>query len=85
MLRLLLASSSSLLDCTCSNPSLLAFPLPHYHQAVFYLDHNYLESMLAMFRKLNAKERVVGFYSTGPSIRPNDLRIYDIVKHLLHY
>ena len=32
-----------------------------------------------MFRKVNAKERVVGFYSTGPQIRPNDLRIYDIV------
>jgi len=43
------------------------------------LDHNYLENMLTMFRKVNAKERVVGFYSTGPQIRPNDLRIYDIV------
>lgn len=52
-------------------------------QAVFYLDHNYLESMLAMFRKVNAKERVVGFYSTGPQIRPNDLRIYDIVTRFL--
>jgi 26S proteasome regulatory subunit N8 len=39
--------------------------------------------MLAMFRKVNAKERVVGFYSTGPQIRPNDLRIYDIVKRFL--
>jgi 26S proteasome regulatory subunit N8 len=48
--------------------------------AVFYLDHNYLENMLTMFRKVNAKERVVGFYSTGPSIRPNDLRIHDIVQ-----
>mmetsp|Transcript_16039 Transcript_16039/g.23599 ORF Transcript_16039/g.23599 Transcript_16039/m.23599 type:complete len:336 (+) Transcript_16039:58-1065(+) len=47
--------------------------------AVFYLDHNYLENMLTMFRKVNAKERVVGFYSTGPQIRPNDMRIYDIV------
>jgi 26S proteasome regulatory subunit N8 len=36
--------------------------------------------MLVMFRKVNAKERVVGFYSTGPQIRPNDLRIYDIVE-----
>lgn len=32
-----------------------------------------------MFRKVNAKERVVGFYSTGPQIRPNDLRIYDLL------
>jgi 26S proteasome regulatory subunit N8 len=42
-----------------------------------------LESMLAMFRKVNAKERVVGFYSTGPQIRSNDLRIHDIVKRFL--
>jgi 26S proteasome regulatory subunit N8 len=39
--------------------------------------------MLAMFRKVNAKERVVGFYSTGPQIRPNDLRIHDIVQRFL--
>ena len=44
------------------------------------MDHNYLENMMVMFRKVNAKERVVGFYSTGPQIRPNDLRIYDIVN-----
>jgi 26S proteasome regulatory subunit N8 len=39
--------------------------------------------MLLMFRKVNAKERVVGFYSTGPQIRTNDLRIYDIVQRFL--
>lgn len=49
-------------------------------QAVFYLDHNYLENMLIMFRKISSKERVVGFYSTGPSIRPNDLRIHKVVQ-----
>jgi 26S proteasome regulatory subunit N8 len=52
-------------------------------QAIFYLDHNYLETMLEMFRKVSAKERVVGFYSTGPQIRPNDLRIYEIVTRFL--
>ena len=52
-------------------------------KSVFYLEHNYLEKMLAMFRKINAKERVVGFYSTGPQIRPNDLRIYEIVGRAL--
>ena len=36
--------------------------------------------MFHMFRKVNAKERIVGFYSTGPQIRSNDLRIYDIVE-----
>jgi 26S proteasome regulatory subunit N8 len=52
----------------------------NHQQAVFYLDHNFLENMLAMFRKVNAKERVIGFYSSGPQIRPNDLRIHDIVE-----
>jgi 26S proteasome regulatory subunit N8 len=51
--------------------------------AVFYLDHDYLEAMLLMFRKVNMKERVVGFYSTGPQIRPNDLRIHDIVDRFV--
>lgn len=50
---------------------------------VFYLDHNYLENMLAMFRKVNAKERLVGFYSTGPQIRENDLRIYGMMTRFL--
>lgn len=47
------------------------------------MDHNYLENMLAMFRKVHAKERVVGFYSTGPQIRSNDLRIFDLVKRFV--
>eukprot|EP00584_Thalassiosira_punctigera_P019417 CAMPEP_0172553728 /NCGR_PEP_ID=MMETSP1067-20121228/51488_1 /TAXON_ID=265564 ORGANISM="Thalassiosira punctigera, Strain Tpunct2005C2" /NCGR_SAMPLE_ID=MMETSP1067 /ASSEMBLY_ACC=CAM_ASM_000444 /LENGTH=361 /DNA_ID=CAMNT_0013341953 /DNA_START=30 /DNA_END=1115 /DNA_ORIENTATION=+ len=53
------------------------------NSSVFYLDHNYLENMLAMFRKVHAKERVVGFYSTGPQIRPNDLRIHELVRRFV--
>jgi 26S proteasome regulatory subunit N8 len=49
-------------------------------QAIFYLDHNFLKSMLTMFRKINAKERVVGFYSSGPELSPNDMKIYNIVN-----
>lgn len=63
--------------------SYLFTSLSFYSQAVFYLDHNFLEKMLSMFRKVNMKERVVGFYSTGPSIRPNDLRIHDIVERYI--
>ena len=72
MLRLIHSLLSKIQDLTTR--------LYYTTQAVFYLDHNYLENMLAMFRKINAKERVVGFYSTGPEIRSNDLRIYDIVE-----
>ncbi len=42
---------------------------------IWYLDHIFLENMFGMFKKVNAKERVVGFYSTGPKIRKNDLQI----------
>ena len=32
---------------------------------VWFVDHNYVEEMANMFRKVSGKERVVGFYSTG--------------------
>lgn len=51
--------------------------------SVFYLDHNFLENMLGMVRKVNSKERVVGFYSTGPQIRPNDLRIHALMDRFV--
>lgn len=66
-----------------TNSFAVPFEEDRKNPAVFYLDHNYLENMLGMFRKINAKERVVGFYSTGPQIRPNDLRIHAIMKRFL--
>jgi hypothetical protein len=41
--------------------------------SIWFLDHNYHEEMFAMFKKVNAKEKVVGWYSTGPKIRPADI------------
>ncbi|VEU43379.1 unnamed protein product [Pseudo-nitzschia multistriata] len=78
---LLGSASKGVVDCT--NSFAVPFEEDSKNASVFYLDHNYLENMLAMFRKVNAKERVVGFYSTGPQIRQNDLRIHDIVKRFL--
>jgi len=66
-----------------TNSFAVPFEEDNKNPAVFYLDHNYLEDMLAMFRKVNAKERVVGFYSTGPEIRPNDLRIHSLLKRFI--
>mmetsp|Transcript_19877 Transcript_19877/g.32694 ORF Transcript_19877/g.32694 Transcript_19877/m.32694 type:complete len:300 (+) Transcript_19877:50-949(+) len=43
--------------------------------SIWYLDHSFLENMFNMFKKVNAKERIVGFYTTGPKIRPNDLEL----------
>jgi len=73
--------SKGVVDCT--NSFAVPFEEDSKNASVFYLDHNYLENMHTMFRKVSAKERVVGFYSTGPQIRQNDLRIHDIVKRFL--
>merc|ERR1712072_434632 len=36
--------------------------------------------MYAMFKKVNAKERIVGWYSTGPKIKPSDLSIHELYR-----
>lgn len=38
----------------------------------WFLDYNYLEDMFRMFRRVNAREKIVGWYSSGPKIRHND-------------
>merc|ERR1719247_469995 len=48
--------------------------------AVWFLDHNFHENMYAMFKKVNAKERIVGWYSTGPKIKPSDLSIHELYR-----
>ncbi|GBG63030.1 hypothetical protein CBR_g34730 [Chara braunii] len=45
---------------------------------IWFLDHNYHEAMLGMFKKINAKEHVVGWYSTGPKLRESDLDIHNV-------
>mmetsp|Transcript_185 Transcript_185/g.611 ORF Transcript_185/g.611 Transcript_185/m.611 type:complete len:345 (-) Transcript_185:92-1126(-) len=47
---------------------------------VWFLDHNFHENMYAMFKKVNAKEQVVGWYSTGPKIKPSDLSIHELYR-----
>eukprot|EP00924_Labyrinthula_sp_SR-Ha-C_P011366 snap_masked-scaffold_36-processed-gene-2.78-mRNA-1 protein AED:0.02 eAED:0.02 QI:0/-1/0/1/-1/1/1/0/310 len=42
---------------------------------IWFLDHTFLENMAEMFKKVSANEKIVGFYSTGPKIRANDLDI----------
>ncbi|RWS04616.1 26S proteasome non-ATPase regulatory subunit 7-like protein [Dinothrombium tinctorium] len=49
-------------------------------QSVWFLDHDYLENMYNMFRKVNAKERVVGWYHTGPKLHQNDIAINDMIR-----
>ena len=39
------------------------------------MDHIFHEHMYTMFRKINAKEKIVGWYSSGPKIKKNDIEI----------
>eukprot|EP00043_Microstomoeca_roanoka_P020851 m.254275 g.254275 ORF g.254275 m.254275 type:complete len:341 (-) comp17858_c0_seq1:373-1395(-) len=48
--------------------------------SVWFLDHDYLVNMYNMFRKVNAKERIVGWYHTGPKLRPSDIKIQDLMS-----
>ncbi|KAJ8605240.1 hypothetical protein CTAYLR_000503 [Chrysophaeum taylorii] len=48
--------------------------------AIWYLDHNYLETMYRMYKKVNAREQIVGFYSSGPKIKENDIKIDELVR-----
>ena len=45
-----------------------------------FLDHSFHEVMFGMLKKVNAREKLVGWYSTGPKIRPGDLKIDQLVR-----
>ncbi|KAH8550232.1 26S proteasome regulatory subunit rpn-8 [Umbelopsis sp. PMI_123] len=47
---------------------------------VWYLDHNYVEAMNDMFKKVNAKEKMIGWYHSGPKLRASDLEINELFK-----
>lgn len=48
--------------------------------SIWFFDHVYHENMCDMSRKINSKEVVVGWYSTGPRIRPNDIELNEIIR-----
>ncbi len=47
---------------------------------IWFLDHNFIDSMMEMFKKINAKEKLIGWYHSGPKLRSNDLKINEILK-----
>ncbi|MFQ6623297.1 hypothetical protein Gotur_002324 [Gossypium turneri] len=59
-----------------SNSYAVPFEEDEKDPSIWFLDHNYHESMFSMFKRINAKEHVVGWYSTGPKLRENDLDIH---------
>ncbi|VVT44278.1 uncharacterized protein SAPINGB_P000363 [Magnusiomyces paraingens] len=48
--------------------------------SVWFLDHNYVEAMSDMFKKVNAKEKLIGWYHSGPKLRGSDLEINELFK-----
>ena len=63
-----------------SNSFAVPFDEDSKDTSVWYLDHDYLDEMFKMYRKVNAKERIVGWYHTGPELRANDTEINEIFK-----
>ncbi|XP_038707776.1 26S proteasome non-ATPase regulatory subunit 7 homolog A-like isoform X1 [Tripterygium wilfordii] len=61
-----------------SNSYAVPFEEDENDPSIWFLDHNYHESMFSMFKRINAKEHVVGWYSTGPKLRENDLDIHGL-------
>lgn len=62
----------------------LTYPVPFEEDekdpSVWFLDHNYVESMREMFKKVNAREKLIGWYHSGPKLRASDLQINELFK-----
>lgn len=63
-----------------SNSCAVPFDEDDKDRSVWFLDHDYLESMAGMFKKVNARERIVGWYHTGPKLHQNDVRINELLR-----
>lgn len=48
--------------------------------SVWFLDHDYLENMYGMFKKVNAREKIVGWYHTGPKLHQNDIQVNELIR-----
>jgi 26S proteasome regulatory subunit N8 len=63
-----------------SNSFAVPFEEDDKDQSVWFLDHNYVESMNDMFKKVNAREKLIGWYHSGPKLRASDLEINELFK-----
>ncbi|CAN3377264.1 hypothetical protein DIURU_003485 [Diutina rugosa] len=63
-----------------TNSYAIPFEEDEKNPSVWFLDHNYIDAMGDMFRKINAREQLVGWYHSGPKLRPSDLKINEMFK-----
>lgn len=47
---------------------------------IWFFDHIYHENMYNMMRRINGREKILGWYSSGPEIRKNDIDIHEILR-----
>jgi len=77
----LLGSWSSKGVVDVSNSFAVPFDEDEKDKNVWFLDHDYMENMATMFKKVNAREKVVGWYHTGPKLHQNDVKINELVRN----
>ncbi|KAK5172592.1 proteasome regulatory particle subunit [Saxophila tyrrhenica] len=63
-----------------SNSFAVPFEEDEKDPSVWFLDHNYIESMNDMFKKVNAREKLIGWYHSGPKLKASDLEINELFK-----
>ncbi|KAI9788786.1 MAG: proteasome regulatory particle subunit [Peltula sp. TS41687] len=63
-----------------SNSFAVPFEEDERDPSVWFLDHNFVESMRDMFKKVNAREKLIGWYHSGPKLRASDLEINELFK-----
>lgn len=71
-------NSSDIIKVT--NSFAIPFEEDDKNSTVWFLDHNFIESMGEMFKKINAKEKLIGWYHSGPKLKASDLKINDVFK-----
>lgn len=71
-------NSTDLIKVT--NSYAIPFEEDEKNPSVWFLDQNFIDSMGDMFKKINAKEKLIGWYHSGPKLRPSDLKINDVFK-----
>lgn len=67
-----------------TNSFALPFEEDRENDNVWFLDHNYINNMYDMFKKINAKEKIVGWYHTGAKLNSSDLKIHQIFNQFVN-
>ncbi|KAK1442756.1 eukaryotic translation initiation factor 3 subunit f-related protein [Babesia gibsoni] len=67
-------------DIHVTNSFAVPFEEDAKNPLVWFFDHNYHENMFIMFKKINTREKVLGWYSTGPKCKPADLEIHELYR-----